>query len=63
MARETRVPPAGMGLGWLRAPVGARGGWWGAFFESAEGGVDREDSFPTARWAAQWAAKAGSGSR
>ena len=54
-------PPAGDGV-WMRAPAGALGGCrWGAFSESAEGGVDREDSFPTARWAAQWAAKAGKG--
>ena len=47
----------------MRAPVGALGGRWGAFFESAEGGVDREDSIPTGRWAAQRAAKAGKGGR
>ena len=45
----------------MRAPVGALGGRWGAFFESAEGGVDREDSIPTGRWAAQRAAKADGG--
>jgi len=53
MARETRVPPAGKGMGWMCAPVGALGGRWGAFFESAEGGVDREDSIPTGRWSAR----------
>ena len=64
MGRPAVVPPAGRGWGWMRAPAGALGeGRWGAFSESAEGCVDREDSFPTARWAAQLAAKAGSGSR
>ncbi len=41
----------GRGLG---APLcrGAGEGRWGAFSESAEESVDREDSIPTRRWAA-----------
>ena len=40
MGRPAVVPPAGRGEGgWMRAPVGALGGRWGAFFESAEGGA------------------------
>jgi len=34
-------------------PAGALGeGRWGAFSESAEESVDREDSIPTGRWVA-----------
>ena len=45
--------PAGRGGRVGRAPVGALGeGRWGAFSESAEESVDREDSIPTGRWAA-----------
>jgi hypothetical protein len=53
------------GMGIECAPLPGRWGEgrWGAFSESAEKGINREDSFPTARWAAQRAAKAGSGSR
>jgi hypothetical protein len=49
----------GVGIGCAPLPGRWGEGRWGAFSESAEGGVDREDSFPIARWAAQWAAKAG----
>jgi hypothetical protein len=65
LGRPAVAPPAGRGEGVGCAPLSGRWGEgrWAAFSESAEGGVDREDSFPTARWAAQRAAKAGSGSR
>jgi len=38
LGRPAVVPPAGKGRGWAR-PSGALGGRWGAFSESAEGGV------------------------
>ena len=65
MGRPAVVPPAGRGDGGDgRAPAGALGeGRWGAFPESAEGGADREDSFPTGRLAAPGVAKGGRGSR
>ena len=62
MGRPAVVPPTGRGWGWMRAPSGAlaeRG--WGAFSESAEGGVDREDSILTGRWAAPVGREGGSG--
>ena len=37
MGRPAVVPPAGREVGGGRAPAGALGGRWGAFFESAEG--------------------------
>ena len=41
------------GLGMAAPPAGALGeGRWGAFSESAEESVDREDSIPTGRWVA-----------
>jgi len=58
LGRPVVVPPAGRVRGGGRAPAGARGeGRWGALFESAEEGADREDSFPTGRWRPGWAAK------
>ena len=54
MGRPAVVPPAGRGRG-LGAGAPLPGRWgrrWGAFYESTEGGVDREDSIPTGRWAA-----------
>ena len=45
------MPPAGSGEGVGCAPLSGRwGGRQGDFSESAEGGVDREDSIPTGRW-------------
>ena len=51
MGRPAVVPPAGRGRGWMRAPAGALG----------EVGMDREDSFPTGRWAAPVGREGGSG--
>ena len=46
----------------MRAPVGALGEKVGRFLPKApREGVDREDSIPTGRWAAQRAAKADGG--
>ena len=52
MGRPAVVPFAGKGRGWMRAPVGALGGRWGAFFESAEGGAAGSEigALPWGRW-------------
>ena len=65
MGRPAVVPPAGRGRGFGCAPLPGRWGKAGGALspKAPREGVDREDSFPIARWAAQWAAKAGSGSR
>jgi hypothetical protein len=60
LGRPAVVPPAGRGDRVGRAPAEALGERrWGAFFESAEDGVDREDSFATGRWAARMGRKVG----
>ena len=38
MGRPAVVPPAGKGRGWMRAPVGALGGRWGAFSQKRRSG-------------------------
>ena len=52
MGRPAVVSPAGREVGGGRAPVGALGGRWGAFSESAEGGVAGSEigALPWGRW-------------
>jgi hypothetical protein len=50
LGRPAVVPPAGRGWGWMCASAGALGGErWGAFSESAEGGVAGSEIQPYRR--------------
>jgi len=63
LGRPAVVPPAGRGRGIGWAPLPGRWGDAGGALspKAPREGVDREDSFPTARWAAPGAATAGKG--